>query len=295
MSIKQLRALRAIADHGSFAAAAKALNLAQSAISMQVTSFEENLEVQLFDRSHRPPRLTAAGRSVLDYSRVILDEYDAMVDAVSQRQSRGGMFRIGVIPTVLTTLLPAALMRLRETAPRTGVTVASEVSGELMRLVDRGEVDAALIHEPDQLPEGFVWNEIARQEVMAIAPAASSEETLAELLRAHSYIRFYRRARVAPLIEARLAELGLAPLPIAELQSIEAIRQLVRLGLGVSILPSTGPADGEEGLRRLSIGDPPLYRRIGFFMRESLARRRIARVVAEAFTEAAQPLVGGSG
>ncbi len=291
MSIKQIRAVRAIADHGSFAAAAQALNLAQSAISMQVTTFEESLGVQLFDRSHRPPRLTDAGRSVLDHARVILDEYDAMLDAVAQGPARGGMFRIGVIPTVLTTLLPTALMTLRETAPRTSVTVASDVSGDLMRAVDRGEVDAALIHEPDQLPEGFVWNEIARQEVVAIAPDTAKEEDLTSLLAAHPYIRFNRTARVAPLIEARLANLGLDPLPIAELQSIEAIRMLVRHGFGVSILPSTGPAQPDEGLRRLSIGDPPLFRRIGFFMRRSLARRQITKVVTEAFAKAAEPAV----
>ncbi len=289
MSIKQIRAVRAIADHGSFAAAAKALNLAQSAISMQVTTFEESLGVQLFDRSHRPPRLTDAGRSVLDHARIILDEYDSMLDAVSQGRARGGMFRIGVIPTVLTALLPTALMTLRETAPRISVTVASAVSGDLMRSVDRGEVDAALIHEPDQLPEGYVWNEIARQEVVAIAPETAQEEELSSLLAAHPYIRFNRAAQVAPLIEARLATLGLDPLPIAELQSIEAIRLLVRLGFGVSILPSTGPAKPDEGLRRISIGDPAVFRRIGFFMRASLARRQVARVVADAFAKAAEP------
>ncbi|MEQ8651883.1 MAG: LysR substrate-binding domain-containing protein [Kiloniellales bacterium] len=289
MSIKQIRAVRAIADHGSFAAAAKALNLAQSAISMQVTTFEESLGVQLFDRSHRPPQLTDAGRSVLDHARVILDEYDAMLDAVARGPTRSGMFRIGVIPTVLTTLLPSALIILRETAPRISVTVASDVSGDLMRAVDRGEVDAALIHEPDQLPEGFVWNEITRQEVMAIAPETAEEQDLPALLAAHPYIRFNRTARVAPLIEARLAKMGLDPLPIAELQSIEAIRLLVRLGFGVSILPSTGPAQPDEGLRRLSIGDPPLFRRIGLFMRKSLARRQVTQVVTAAFAKAAEP------
>jgi len=149
------------------------------------------------------------------------------------------------------------------------------------------ELDVALIQEPEQLPTGFLWEEIARQEVVAAAPKDAEETEIKGLLAHYPYIRFNRTARVAPLIKRRLAKLGLTPLPVVELHPIEAIRSLVRLGFGVSILPSTGPKHDAEGLCHISIGEPPLYRRIGFFKRADMSRRRVAGIVQEAFKAAA--------
>jgi DNA-binding transcriptional LysR family regulator len=292
MSIKQCRAVRAIAEHGSFAAAARALNVAQSAISMQVATFEETLGVPLFDRDFRPPRLTDAGRTVLAHARIVVDEYDKMVDTLSKGPASGGPLRIGVIPTVLTNILPAALIALRAHPSAPNVQVSSDLSGDLMRAVVRGELDAALIHRPDEVPEDHHWTQIARQRIVVIAPPASTETELGAIFAAHPYIRFNRSARVAPMIETRLAELGLPLRASTEIQSIEAIRLLVALGFGASILPAVpdrlqvrdgGPA---EAVRVLPFGEPPLFRTIGFLMRSTLARRQIARTVSNAFLSA---------
>ncbi|WP_051630332.1 LysR family transcriptional regulator [Afifella pfennigii] len=288
MSIRQCRAVRAIADHGSFAAAARRLNITQSAISMQVTSFEERLGVTLFDRTHRPPRLTEAGRLVLAHARAIVGEYDAMLEALSEDYAHGGALRIGVIPTVLTSLLPAALMVLRNrgaTAPT--VTVTSALSGDLATSVEHGELDAALIHRPKELRPGLVWREIKRQKIVVIAPGSTREPDLATLFAAQPYIRFNRAAWVAPLIERRLKEMGLEPNTTAELQSIDAIRLLVGLGFGFSIIPSVTDGADDPSLRMMEFGDPPLYRTIGFVMHASLAERPVARIVGDAFEKAA--------
>jgi DNA-binding transcriptional LysR family regulator len=290
VSIRQCRAVLAIADHGSFASAARGLHLAPSAISMQVTGLEQSLGVALFDRSVRPPRLTDAGRIVVAHARKLVAENDAMLDDLAVAAKSSAALRIGVIPTVLTNLLPAALMILREKRRAPTVTVISALSGDLKWAVERGEIDAALIHEPGEIREGYSWKEVTRHEIVAIAPPDTNEIDIGALFARHPYIRFNRAAWVAPLIEARLAEMGIEPKVSAELQSIDAIRLLVGLGFGVSIVPAVGASAAQTGagpVRSLQFGDPPLFRRIGFFMQSALAARHVARVLVGAFDEAA--------
>lgn len=287
MSIEQCRAVQSIIEHGSFSGGARALGIAPSVISMRVSAFEDALGTPLFDRSTRPPRLTEAGRVVAEHARRIVHEYDSMQDTLSRDVAHGAAMRLGVIPTVVTNILPTALIRLRDMRPAPKVTVTSALSGEMIWAVDRGDLDAALVHQPASVREGHVWLEVASQKVVVVAPAGSSETDPAALLKAHPYIRFNRAAAVAPLIEARLEAMGIEPEPTAELQSIDAIRLLVSLGFGVSIIPLADEGAAAGGLRLVEFVEPPLYRRIGFYMRRSLSVRRHARVVVEAFRQAA--------
>ena len=286
MSVQQCRAVQSVVEHGSFAGAARALGTTPSVISMQIASFEERLGTTIFDRSTRPPRLTAAGRVVIEHARTIVAEFDAMRDELSLDFARGAAMRLGVIPTVLTNLLPAALILLRDTAAAPKVTVTSALSGDLIWAVQRGELDAALTHEPATREGDYTWLHIATQKVMIFAPAGVTETDPAALLTRYPYIRFNRLAWVAPLIEERLKRMRIAPTPTAELQSIDAIRLLVRLGFGCTIIPSTGIDPASEGLRAIELGTPPLHRRIGFYLGKSLASRRTTRVVVNAFRSA---------
>ncbi len=281
MSIRQMKALEAIGRHGAFAAAARALNLTQSAISMQVATLEESLGVTLFDRSHRPMRLTRDGETVMRRAKAIVAEYDQMLDALEHTRSPGSVLRLGAIPTVLTNLLPQGLIALRETQPTLIVNVVSNLSGDLMRQVERAELDAALMHKPREIAEDLEWQEVAPQRVVVIAPPGSTQTTPKDVFAAHPYIRFSRSAWVAPMIEERLAELRIEPDTRAEIMSVEAIHLMVGLGFGASILPDVGMDAGDSKLRVVPFGSPPLFRAIGLLSRKDVtARLRMAAVRA---------------
>lgn len=188
----------------------------------------------------------------------------------------GPALRIGVIPTVVTTLLPAAMIRLQQNKPTPKITVTTALSGELS--VDRGVLDTALIHEPLRPRDGYLWQEVARQQVVVIAPPNSAETDLKRLFSAHSYLRFNRAAWVGSLIEERLREPEIAVSEVAEVESVDAIRRLVGSGFGVSIVPTVDPI----GVRTMSFGEPPLYRRVGFYMREGLSMRPALRSLVDA-------------
>lgn len=288
MAIRQFRALQAIGEHRSFARAADALGVTQSAISMQIAALEAALGTTLFDRKRRPPQLTRTGKIALRYAQAMVRQYDEMLDAIATVRAYRGEFRLGAIPTVLTNLLPAGLIRLRASNPELVVSVASGLSGDLLEMAASGEVDASLMHRPRTIDPSLDWHEIARQRIVVIAPADSIDTTPQEVFARHPYIRFNRRAWVAPLIEQRLEELGIAPRTHSELQSIEAIYQLVGLGLGAAILPDVRIAGFPvHGLRVLEFGDPPIHRDIGLLSRCDLTKKTARKTVAEAFAAAA--------
>ena len=288
MSIRQFRTLEAISERGSFAAAANALNLTQSAVGMQMAALEASLGVTLFDRSHRPPRLTTSGEIVSRRAKTLVAQYDGIFDALAEARPYRGTFRLGVIPTVLTNLLPAALVALADREPNLTLTVVSELSGVLLRLVEQGEFDAALMHKPREISANLAWRDIAQQRVVIVAAPNSTEETAKEVLAVHPYIRFNRAAWVAPLIEQKLRQLEIEPDTRAEIQSIEAIHLLIRLGFGVSILPDIGRSIyPDPPLRILDLGTPPIHRTIGLLSRQDMSKKHARRIVGDTFAEVA--------
>ncbi len=101
MSLRALRTLQAIARHGSFAGAGKAVGLTQSAVSLQVKALEEEFGAPLFDRSRRLPVLTEAGRIVVARSAEVLALYDDIAAALGDERSLAGRLRVGAVQTAL--------------------------------------------------------------------------------------------------------------------------------------------------------------------------------------------------
>ena len=298
MSIRRFKTLVVVCERGSFAAAAEALNLTQSAVSMQISALEDSLGVTLFDRKRRPMQLTRQGRRLLERARPMVMQYDRIVDEITEVSSVRGTFSLGAIPTVLTNLMPAALVELRMQKPELTINVSSGLSGRLHRLVGSGELDGAIMHRPDSLADGFHWSDIARQTVMIIAPPDSIGQTPGEVFADQPYIRFGRRAWVAPIIEKRFAALKLKPEVSAEIESIEAIQIMVGLGFGASVIPvGSAPGQSFPGLRMVEFGSPQLFRTIGLLSRIDTRKKSERHIVSATFAEVAArsgPPVGGS-
>lgn len=286
MSLRQFRTLIAVGELGSIVAAARQLNLTQSAVSMQLRALEEQLHVKLIDRDCRPVRLTPTGAAAATRAKAVVGQYDELCDGLSQARPYRGMFRLGAVPTSLATLLPAGLMAVRARAPEVMVNVSSGLSGELLQQVMQGELDGALMQRPRKLEPGLLWREVVRQEIVVVAPAAAPEATAAAAFAAHPYIRFNRAAWVSRLIERRLTRLKIVPNTRMEIEPIGAIHQLVGMGFGISVLPNiaaTSPSGA--GLKTLGLGEPTVFRKIGLLTRRDSAKRHLFRIIGDAFAE----------
>lgn len=153
MQLHQLRYFVAVAEKGSFSKAAMKLDVAQSAVSLQVRRLEESLGVSLFERTTQGTSLTAAGRRLLGYATTILDQV-ALAEEMVPRQRTGSKIsvRLGV-PSGIAQLLSVPLLKdIGETLPGIDLKIVEALSGDLQDQLADGRLEMALLFKPK---EGF--------------------------------------------------------------------------------------------------------------------------------------------
>ena len=107
MTITQLHYVLAIAEHRNFTKAAAKCFVTQPTLSTQIQKLEDELDILIFDRSKKPIELTDVGRKIVNQAKNIVAESERIQDIVDQQKGFvGGEFRLGIIPTVMPTLLP---------------------------------------------------------------------------------------------------------------------------------------------------------------------------------------------
>ncbi|MGH8386041.1 MAG: LysR substrate-binding domain-containing protein [Pseudomonas sp.] len=282
MSLRALRTLLAIAQHGSFVQAAQSVHLTQSAISLHIKSLEEEFNASLFDRSRRLPVLTDAGHVAVERAREIVTLYDSIAAEIGGDSELRGRLKIGVIHTALASILPQALVTLGVLHPHLRLTVASGMSAELATRLEAGELDVAITTEPVKPhPYGLVSTTLYEEGFWIIAPSALAGLDTRQLLEQQPFIRFDRRAWAGRTIERELRRLRLRVNTAMELDSQEAIIQMVTQGLGVAVVPLSRRNLEQLGhLKIQPFGSPQRIRRVVLLEREDRPRGRLAAALA---------------
>ena len=110
MTITQLSYVLAVAENQNFTKAAQKCFVTQPTLSMQIQKLEDQLDILIFDRSKKPIELTEVGKKIVTQARNIVNESYRIQDIVDQEKGYiGGEFKLGIIPTVMPTLLPMFL------------------------------------------------------------------------------------------------------------------------------------------------------------------------------------------
>lgn len=144
LDIDLLRSLVAIAETGSFTAAADQIGRTQSAISMQMKRLEEQVERPLFVRDGRTSTLTPAGNDLLDYARRILRLQDAALSSLREPEMEGAV-RVGIPDDYVGVFMPPILARFARSHPRVQVDLRCETSDRLRESLLAGEIDLAVV------------------------------------------------------------------------------------------------------------------------------------------------------
>ncbi|WP_029037417.1 LysR family transcriptional regulator [Salinimicrobium xinjiangense] len=153
MTITQLHYVLAVAEHQNFTKAAQKVFVTQPTLSMQIQKLEEELDVLIFDRSKKPIELTETGRKIVQQARNIVNESDRIKDIVDQQKGFvGGLFRLGVIPTVMPTLLPMFLSAFIKRYPKVKLKIEELHTEAIIEKLQDGHLDAAIAATPLDLP-----------------------------------------------------------------------------------------------------------------------------------------------
>jgi LysR family hydrogen peroxide-inducible transcriptional activator len=149
MTITQLQYVLAVAEHKNFTLAAEKCFVTQPTLSMQIQKVEEELGVQIFDRTKKPIQLTEIGLKIVNQAKNIVNEADRIQDIVDQQKGFiGGEFRLGIIPTVMPTLLPMFLKSFIKKYPKVNLIIEELNTKEIISKLNNGHLDAAIAATP---------------------------------------------------------------------------------------------------------------------------------------------------
>ncbi|ANZ07214.1 TPA: LysR family transcriptional regulator [Raoultella ornithinolytica] len=272
LNLGNLATFRLVVQRGSFSAAADVLGLSQPAVSLQVRQLEQFLQTRLIERTGRGIKATAAGMALLAHGDNIERAVSAAVLSVSEfNREISGAITLGTGATACIHLLPPVLQQLRQAHPLLTVGVTTGNTLDIVRAVEENRLDLGLVTLPAHgrnlaidplVDEEFVF-------IFACGQDALPLELTPEVLQALPLIAFEAGSGTRELIDGWFRASGRDISPVMQLGSIEAIKRMVRAGLGYSIVPRMAVAhhDDRQGLRVQSL-TPLLHRQLGVVMRQ---------------------------
>jgi DNA-binding transcriptional LysR family regulator len=297
MEMRQLRTFATIVDLSSFTQAARRLGLSQPAISQQVNALERSVGVKLLVRAGTRVRPTPTGEIVLHYARQILHKSDELRRILTDHELPGtGFLRIGAGGAACHFLLPHVLKPLRDRFPGCGLRILSGPTHLTLERLRSGELDVGLVSLPVRSPRLRVV-ELGEDELVAIVPphhpwAQRKRITPAEFA-GESLLVHDRQSRTFQLIEQALLEAGAFPRVGMELDDLEAVKEMVRMGLGVAIVPawSVRAERASRTLIGIGVGKHGLHRFFGLVFSEQDQRFAPLRALVRLCGEVLPPLL----
>ncbi|WP_010182213.1 hydrogen peroxide-inducible genes activator [Aquimarina agarilytica] len=149
MTITQLKYVLAVAEYQNFTKAAKNVFVTQPTLSMQIQKLEDELDIQIFDRTKKPIQLTEVGKKLVVQARNIVNESNRMQDVVDQQKGFiGGEFTLGIIPTIMPTLLPMFLNTYIKKFPKVKLKIVELPTESIIQDILDGHLDAAIAATP---------------------------------------------------------------------------------------------------------------------------------------------------
>jgi DNA-binding transcriptional LysR family regulator len=238
--LDQLRAFVEVAEAGSFTAAAKRLNLTQPAVTHQIQELERRFKTALIERVGKRAHLTQAGQDLMEHARHLLDE-DHRTHVAMRRYDDGwlGRVRIGTNMTMLMYLLPAILQRLKTRHPQLEIQVKAGFSASTIELLKTNALDLGLCAMPVSDPVLEV-TPLFTDELVAILPPNSGpipKTATPQFVSQQPLVLGSKDSALRKAITSWLERAGQPPNPIMEFDNVEAMKAIVAVGLGASIVP----------------------------------------------------------
>jgi DNA-binding transcriptional LysR family regulator len=298
MELRHLRYFIVLAEELNFSRAAERLHIAQPPLSQQIRSLEDELGLQLFDRTTRPLRLTPAGQVFLEQARqVFMQVEQAMVSA--QRASRGelGRLTVGINTSIANSLLPDILRTFRRRFPDVELVLHEQSSYQQLqelcdRKIDVGFVNLHHLQNIDENNNTFSFIPILQEPFVLVLPeshplAAQTQvslEALADELfilpPAHLPSGLYYQ------IVSLCQHVGFSPKVKQEATWMSTVLSLVAGGVGISLLPANA-----QNLQRTGVVFRVIKEQSPIFQMAMVWRRNDSSVILHNFLEVVREVI----
>jgi LysR family cyn operon transcriptional activator len=276
MDLRDLEYFLAVIEAGSVSGAARRVHVAQPTLSHALARLEGELGERLLERKARTPlRLTDAGEVVARHARQALSSITSLKDELSAlRGQLSGALRIAAIQSLSATLLPRALAELSRKYPGVKPSVRTLAAESIARAVASGRADIGLLAGAP------------RSSLRALSVQLLFEEPLVALVRRSDALARHKRVRLARLAERELVlvpdgtflsdiiheacqQAGFTPRVRLTLASAEALRETVRAGLGLTILPRGYASPSDRDLVAVPLTHPTPQREVLLVQRQA--------------------------
>ena len=297
MNLNDLRYLVTIAQELNFRRAAERCFISQPALSQAIQKVEEELGVQIFERTNASVNVTAVGAQIVEQAQRVIEETDRIKAIARQGHDQLiGPLKLGVIYSIAPYLLPDLISGLHDLAPQMPLVIEENLTSNLTSMLKNGHIDAAIVALPFDLP-GTSARVLYDEPFAAIVPAnhawaarvSIDADELADqkvLLLASGHCFSNQVVEACPELQQRGGE-------VFHGTSLETIRNMVASGLGISVLPSSALTERHKNplIRVLPFCTPAPTRRVALVWRNSFSRAK----AIDAIAEAASHLSGNSG
>ena len=273
VTLRQLRYLAALSRTLNFRRAAEACGISQPSLSQQLAGLEAALGVRLAERGGGAVTMTPAGREVAARATVILDEVQALRDLTDQ-DGLVGTLKLGVKPTLGPYLLPHVVRTLHAERPDLGLVVREGAQADLERELAEGVHDLVLAQLPvssTDLTVTRLFREPLSLAVAADHPLAAKTTFAPEDLSGLPVLSLGAGYHLHDQVVALCQEHGALPRRDYEGTSLDALRQMVAMGMGATFLPALYVASEVREAGDVAILSPrrPITRSIGLVWRRS--------------------------
>lgn len=236
LTVQQLDYLVAVVDAPTWADAAGRLGVTPSALSQGLAELERRVGVPLFERDGRRRVLAASAAPVLEHARDVLARTRDLADwSARARAGRAGDLRVGMIDAAAVHHYPDALRRFRQERPEVELRLTVAPSGALLAGLARGELDIVVSVEPPSPVDGLTARPVRTDELAVYAPPTAARGAPSTW---GPWVTFPSGSHTRALMDAALRRLGAPFDVVAESHQPEVLREMVKLGIGWTVLPT---------------------------------------------------------
>lgn len=284
MNLRDLKYLVAVAEHAHFGRAAKACFVSQPTLSMQLKKLEDTLGVTLIERSKKQVILTPTGLVIADKAKEILAQTNQLITlAKENRDPLGGELRLGAFPTLAPYLFPLIVPKINATLPNLKLLLIEEKTATLLQQLQDGKLDAALIALPVEergivatsvFSEAFLLA-VPKAHALANKPSVSSQDIQNQpiLLLDEGHCLRDQALALCHRIGAKETDNFRAT-------SLETLRQMVKSGVAVTLIPKLAIKEKEEGIIYIPFADQLFMREIALCTRAAFPRKQLIERLA---------------